>query len=222
MTLENYYLHAIEPYGERNPFDIELALNKLEEVVSSGYILSRRQRGDNKKSIGGWNGIDYISLCDYSKRNNPPYNNDERFKDYTAYTNYIKDSISLIISKKNIMAITPELKPPVACDFNRLKEMVTLGNHPTKRFSDYPDEVQVKDKISLKKIIGVTVPIDKLIDERCNYVYSKEEILRFLKDIKEILNYYHKKDSIYDLLTMTEIKGESDLEKVFTKLKDIN
>ena len=98
MTLDNYYLHAIEPYGERNPFDIELALDKLEKVISSGYILSRRQRGDTKKSIGGWNGIDYISLCDYSKRNNPPYNNDERFKDYTAYNNYIKDSVSLIKS----------------------------------------------------------------------------------------------------------------------------
>ena len=55
MTLENYYLHAIESYGERNPFDIELSLKKLEEVISSGYILSRHQRGDTKKSIGGWN-----------------------------------------------------------------------------------------------------------------------------------------------------------------------
>ena len=69
MTLENYYLHAIEPHGDRNPFDIELALNKLEKIVSSGYILSRRKIGDTQTHIGGWNGIDYISLCDYSKRN---------------------------------------------------------------------------------------------------------------------------------------------------------
>lgn len=222
MTLDNYYLHAIEPYGERNPFDIELALDKLEKVISSGYILSRRQRGDTKKSIGGWNGIDYISLCDYSKRNNPPYNNDERFKDYTAYNNYIKDSVSLIIPKRNIKPVTPELKPPVAYDWDRVKEMVVLGNHPTKRYSDYPDEIQVKDKINLKRLVGVTVPIDKLIDERCNYVYKTEEILKFLKDVKEILEYYHKNNIVYDLLTMIEIKDESDLEKVFTKLKDIN
>lgn len=217
MTLDNCYLHAIESSSKNNPFDIELTLNKLEEILSSGYILSRRQMGDTNTKIGGWNGIDYISLCDYSKRKNKPYTDDERLKDYTAYESYIKDSLSIIFPKKSIHAITPELKPPIAYDWKKVSEMVILGNHPTKRYSDYPDEVQVKSKISLKKSIGITIPIDKLIDERCNYTYSEQEILEFLKKIKQLLRKYNLQRSIYDLLTQQEIKNEKDLEKILIK-----
>ena len=214
MTLDNYYLHAIDSYGKYNPFDIELTLNKLEEILSSGYILSRRQMGDTNPRIGGWNGLDYISLCDYSRRNNKPYYND---KDYTAYELYIRTSLSFMFSKKSIKAIDTILKPPIENDTNKVCEMITLGNHPTKRYSDYPDEVQVKNKISLKKTEGITIPFDRLIDEDCNYVYSTEQIIEFLKKIKEVLNYYNIKKPIYDLLTQEEIKNEKDLEKILIR-----
>ena len=36
MTLDNCCLHAIDTYGKNNPFDIELTLIKLEEILSSG------------------------------------------------------------------------------------------------------------------------------------------------------------------------------------------
>ena len=217
MTLDNYYLHGIDTYGKNNPFDTELTLKKLEKIVSSGYISSRAKLGDNKS--GGWNGIHYISLCDYSKRNNKPYNNDERFINYTSYEDYIKESLSLLIPKKNTKIVVPELVEPI--EYERLGEMFILGNHPTKRFSDYPDEVQVKNKINLKRIEGITIPINRLIDEKCDYVYSNEQILKFLNEIKQILITHKLERPIYDLITQVELNNENDLNKVYTKLKDI-
>lgn len=222
MTLDNCCLHAIDTYGKNNPFDIELTLIKLEEILSSGYILSKKHIKNTNKRYAGWNGMDYISLCDYSRKNNSPYNNDENYKDYTSFEIYIRDSLSFIFSKDDIKTIDTVLKPPLEYNLKSISEMIELGNHPTKRFSDYPDEVQVKNKISLKKAIGITIPIDRLIDEDCNYTYSREQIIKFLNNTKELLHDYKMRKPIFDLLTMTEIKEDSDLEKVFTKLKDIS
>ena len=95
MTLNNYYLHAIESNGNVIPLDIQSTLNKLKKVLSTGYILSRRKMGYNSSNLG-WNGLDYISLCDYEKTANNPYKDNELLKNYNSFDHYIKCSLSLM------------------------------------------------------------------------------------------------------------------------------
>ena len=62
----------------------------LKQIVRDGALLSRKERGIFTSQ--GFNGIDYISLCDYNKRCNHPFGLDK----YTAYYGYIRSSLSLI------------------------------------------------------------------------------------------------------------------------------
>ena len=96
MKLNSYYLHAIDCQNG-NPFDGIHSIEVLKEILNSGELKSKRLRGITDKSSGGWNGLDYISLCDYRRRNNRPYGNDQFLKGYNAYETYIKESLSLIL-----------------------------------------------------------------------------------------------------------------------------
>lgn len=213
MQLADSYLHAID-CNTGKEFNYDKSLVVLEKILSSDSILSRRNLGDVDITKGGWNGIDHISLCDYSKKDLPPYENNKFYKGYTAYEVYIARSLSLILNKKNIEVVEPILMPPAVFDWNALEEMRYLGNHSIKRFSDMPDEVQVKDKISLDNLIGLTIPISYIIDKNDNDINSLKS---YLYKVKDLLEKYNKKTSIYDLSTSIELNNEYDIDMVLKK-----
>lgn len=216
VELKNFYLHAV--YGnDGEPFNREKSIQNLERILQSGYILSRRKMKDTDKSKGGWNGLDYISICDYSKKDAPPFENKKFYRGYTAYNMYISTSIALILKKQGIRAIIPTLMPPAVFDYESLQEMRYLGNHPTQRFSDLPDEVQVKNQITLSKMVGLTLPIHYMTKEIKEKTYTSEEILNVLRDVQELLRDYHREDPIYDLETQIELKGKEEIEYVLRK-----
>lgn len=211
MELENYYLHAIA-CNDGKPFNDENALIKMEQILKSNNILSRRLQGDVDTSRGGWNGLDYISLCDYSRRNAKPYKNKAFYKGYTAFASYISSSVSLVLNKEGLEVVKTELLPPAVFDWDSLEEMRYLGNHPTKRFSDMPDEVQVMDSISLSRIEGITIPLAYMINDRYGEVHSREMIVSFLKDLKSILKSYDKSIPFYDLSSSILLEEDSDVD----------
>lgn len=220
MELNNFYLHAIN-CNDGKDFDEKSTLVKLEEILKSGYILSRRKRGDLDPNKGGWNGFDYISLCDYAKKDAAPYENNSFYKEYTAYDSYIMTSLSLIIDKRWVRAITPTLMPSIIFDWNSMQEMRYIGIHCKERYTDLPDEVQVKNQITLNRLEGITVPLSYMVNEKRKRVFSVEEIKYFLNKTKELLKRYEREVPIYDLETMTQLDSDKTLTMVIEQNKRI-
>ena len=222
MKLDSYYLHAFDNHNGYS-FNGEKSLKKLEQILESGELKSKRLRGITDESYGGWNGLDYISLCDYRKRNNRPYENDEYLKDYTALEVYIKKSLSFLITRNKIQTIKTTLMFPIIFDWDSHFEMYRLGNSKDGRYSDLLDEVQVKDRISLSKVKGITIPIKYMItdhksiieEENKYYIkpYTTEEIIEYLNNIRDLLNFYKVSSKLYDIETQALLETEDDIEK---------
>ena len=223
MKLDSYYLHAIDSQNG-NPFNGEHSLEVLEEILTSGELKSKRERGITDDSYGGWNGLDYISLCDYRRRNNKPYENDKFLIGYNAFETYIKQSLSFILTKNKITAIKPQLVAPIIFDWDSHYTMYKLGNSTKGRFSDLPDEVHVKDRISFGRIKGMTIPVEYMITEHIpeykfkdyKYIppYTLEELINYLKTLKDILNNFNISNKLYDLESQTLLNTEDDVIKV--------
>ena len=228
MNLNSYYLHAIDCQNEK-PFDGKHSLEVLREILVSGELKSKRLRGITDKTYGGWNGIDYISLCDYRRKNNKPYDNDKYLKDYTAYETYIKRSISFILKKNKIKAIKPQLVAPIIFDWNSHYMMYELGNSTEGRYSDLLDEVQVKDRISFDRVKGMTIPIEYMLSEHTPVFMTKDfkyiepytipGIINFLKQVRELLKLYGVSSELYDLETQMQLKNDDDVVKVVEEIR---
>ena len=227
MKLNSYYLHAIDCQNG-NPFDGIHSIEVLKEILNSGELKSKRLRGITDKSSGGWNGLDYISLCDYRRRNNRPYGNDQFLKGYNAYETYIKESLSFILTKNKICTIKPRLVEPIIFDWDSHYIMYELGNSTEGRYSDLPDEVQVKDRISFDRIKGMTIPIEYMVTEhipefkskKYKYIppYTIEELVEYLKQLKDILSAYSVSNELYDLETQELLNNEDDVARVVERV----
>lgn len=206
MPLEEYYLYAINSNEES--FDFNQTLIKLDQIFNSGFILSRRNLGDININRGGWQGLDYISICDYSKKDN-----ESLLEGYTAYNTFIKNYLSIIISKEGINAITPELMPPAIFDWESIQNMKRLGNHSTRRYSDFPDELQVKDRISLNNFEGITLPLSIMINPEHCKKNTNEMIIKFLYEVKSLMLKHNLSKPIYDVDNIIELNNINDIEK---------
>ncbi len=229
MKLSSYYLHAIDCQND-NLFDGDRSLNTLKTILDSGELKSKRLRGITDKSYGGWNGLDYISLCDYRRKDNRPYDNDKFLKGYTSYEIYIKKSLSFILKKNKICAIKPKLVEPIIFDWDSHYIMYELGNSKFGRFSDLLDEVQVKDRISFDRIKGMTVPIEFMITEYKPFLksdndkimspYTIDELIKYLNEIKKMLKFYKISNELYDLETQTLLNNDDDIIEVVNGIKN--
>ena len=223
MKLNSYYLHAIDCQND-NPFDGNHSIEVLKEILDSGELKSKRLRGITDKSYGGWNGLDYISLCDFRRRNNKPYDNDQFLIGYNSYETYIKQSLSFLLKKNGINAIKPELVEPIIFDWESHYTMYKLGNSTEGRYSDLPDEVQVKDRISFDRIKGMTVPIEYMVTEHIpkikpvNYKYIRpyntKELIEYLNRVKDLLNQYELSSELYDVETQKLLDNEDTIAEL--------
>lgn len=180
MDFNLYYFYAISVISDREK-DFDKTIHVLKQILESGYVLSRRLQGNTNSKTNGWNGIDYISLCNYFERNATPYDNNPYYQGYNAYNTFISRSLSLIIDKKRIRAIKPKLVEPVIFDWESLEKMRILGN-ATQRFSDLPDEIQVKNRISLAKMVGITLPLCHMGHDEHTNTYYTDLVIHFLKN----------------------------------------
>ena len=96
---QEIYLHAINAYYEL--YYRRMIIKNLESILKDNALLSRRLQGFDSSS--GFNGMDYISLCDYQKR-------DLCHTDhpcYTSFDGYVKQSLSLVFPKSELSVINP-------------------------------------------------------------------------------------------------------------------
>ncbi|MBR2137742.1 MAG: hypothetical protein IJ966_00370 [Bacilli bacterium] len=145
------YLHGIST--QSSSFDFEKSLEKLREILRSEFLLSRRNLGLSEAQAG-FNGLDYISLCDYEKRTLENGSRDM----YNAYYAYIYNNLALAFPKNRFDVITPKYIDHALAGSKFGHYVMKKCGNSKKRYSDYPDEVQVRDKIDLDFLCGITYP----------------------------------------------------------------
>lgn len=145
------YLHGIST--QSSSFDFEKSLEKLREILRSEFLLSRRNLGLSEAQAG-FNGLDYISLCDYEKRTLENGSRDM----YNAYYAYIYNNLALAFPKNRFDVITPKYIDHALAGSKFGNYVMKKCGNSKKRYSDYPDEVQVRDKIDLDFLCGITYP----------------------------------------------------------------
>ena len=204
------YLHAI--YARSNTFDSITSLKILKQILKSNALLSSRLQ--NKKHIKPmFNGLDYISLCDYEKEDHSILDR------YNSYESYIKYSLSLIFPKDKIDAIIPTLVD-ISKGENYYYEMEKFGLSETIRYTDMADEVQVKDKISLDLMTGITLPLSKMTYELLNEEKNIYLILKEIEQIEKLLNKYNKLVPIYDIDSFESLDNEETVKYLVREYKN--
>lgn len=204
---ENICLHAIYAKSElcNGPIYEHNTLCTLEKILNSKALLSRRLQKNNDFTF--FNGLDYISLCDYSKRQ-------ERYLYQTnSYEGYIKHSLSMIFPKEKLDIIVPEMID-VFSEGNYFLNMRTLGLTSKQRYSDMADEVQVKDSISLELMTGITLPIDIMINKNFDTAKNITIILRHIEKIIKMLDKYNYNVPLYDITTFLPLDNESNVKEL--------
>ena len=204
------YLHAI--YARSNTFDSITSLKILKKILKSNALLSSRLQ--NKKHIKPmFNGFDYISLCDYEKKDCSILDR------YNSYEGYIKYSLSLIFPKDKIDAIIPTLVD-ISKGKNYYYEMEKFGLSETIRYTDMADEVQVKDRISLDLMTGITLPLSKMTYELLNEEKNTYLILKEIEQIEKLLNKYNKLVPIYDIDSFESLDNEETVKYLVREYKN--
>jgi hypothetical protein len=208
---KDIYLRGIgylPPYYYYDPKDQD---KLLESIFKEGSILSRRKLG--KQSNNGFGGVDYICLCDYELKD--VFN--EGRKRYNSYYQYICNSLSIAFKKGSIDVIKPTIIDNCTLSLDGYRCMKYLGEQ-LERYSDLPDEVQVKDEIPLDKMTGITFPTKTFID-----LYSirrKTKRLELLKEeinkLNELIYKYGYDVKVYDVETLNEMT-EDNIERLVLK-----
>ena len=184
---EKVYMHGLG----KNYSDLDGQINLLFEILETGALLSLSNQHINIPS--GYNGVDYISLCDYERRE--MYN---EFKVYNSYNLFIKKSIALCFPKESLDVIVPTYLNRK--DIRYKKNLYELLEDKNNQYSDLLDEVQVKDRIDLSLMSHITFPIEHYIE---TYKYSKNYMYVILmgkiNEIKSMMNYYNTNVDIFDI-----------------------
>ncbi len=216
------YLHGIGNHHS-NYYVPRLQDQLLMEILDSGVLKTKKELGVD---ICGFNGGDYISLCDYEKKD--IYNNQEYYNSFYAY---VLNSIALGFPKGQFEVIEPEVIERLYGEGVRANQymkhfeiMRELGLSEEARYTDLPDEVQHKGCLSLSYIDRITFPTETylaylMFRKPHKKIAKLEKEIRFIKDIIENYGY---NVPLVDIDTMEELTEESAYDigtRLLTKKK---
>ena len=207
---EKVYMHGINNYGFRE-------YKVLRQILSLGALLSIRNQGIKYSS--NFSGFDYISLCDYEKKECFIDNVPSEIGKYNGYYQYIIHNLSLSFRKNEIDAIIPKMVEYIG-NYERPYDKMKEYGLMKERYSDLADEVQVKDKVSLNHLEQVTFPTMSYFKD-CIYLSSNSRIKALTKEIKkieELLKEYNYNVPIYDIETK-KLMNEENIEQIVLSLK---
>ena len=209
-------LHAINAFHDT--YNSKETLCILRSILIDKALLSARLQ--KRDDTYGFNGPEYISLCDYEKRKlhhkGHPW--------YTAYDGYIKESLSLMFPKEKLALIYPKIIG--ICNKRRegIQLMTMLGESEDGRYSDMYDEVQVKDKIPIALMTGITLPLQKMRKPFQSEQKNIDMILEEIEKISELLIKYGYDVPIYDINTLSPLKKEENVKTLvrhYRKKRDL-
>lgn len=210
---KNIYLHAISSVPDDYYHSKETTKVLLKILKRRALLCTRLQR---KGSYGGFNGGNYVSLCDYEKRNK--YKN--YMGKYNAYHTYIRYSLSLAFPKDKIEVIKPKILDGIyAKDSKGFYEMERLGKSKKERYTDMPDEVQVRDSVSLEHLSLATFPVHLLKTSKGFTIDEKASIIMYeIEEIDRILSSYGFNIPIYDIDTLEELTSSSKVKMLIKNM----
>lgn len=184
--IKNSYAHTIRVSG----FSLD-DINILYKIFNCGYLLSRRALIQEKivvpnkiitEETSVYNGMDYISLCDMQKEHDF----------YSSYNMYVRNGLSLLFSH-GLKVIEPTVVNNVGRLFIDLDNMHNLGLKDA-RYTDLRDEVQVKDKLSLDYLIGLSLSKSVFLNCRNN-----DYLTAYLEMVREVIDEYKANLLVYNL-----------------------
>ena len=206
---KNVYMHSVNHGNFFSKRDIKT----VSYILADKNVLSRRMQGFQDGSI--FSGSDYISLCDYTKKD--CLNNGQ--KDYNSFYSYIRHGISIAFDKDALDnaydVVTPTLIEPIT--LKSLRYMRSLGEE-VERFTDLPDEVQIKDKISTDHILYFTYPCEEFFYSKV-FVRQESKRTKLLQEIKRFRKVLIDLDCvhpIYDIDTGI-LLDEEGVERILSK-----
>lgn len=203
------YLHAINSVPD-DYYHPDETNQKLLQILKRRALLSAKLQ--RKRSYGGFNGRDYVSLCDYAKRNNYK----SFMGKYNAYHTYVRYSLSLAFPKDKLSVIKPKVLDGIYIrDLKGYEEMEKLGKSKIRRCTDMPDEVQVKDKVSLDNLCATTFPLHLLKDCSNSSLDEQASIIMFeIEEIDKLLSRFGYDVPIYDIDTFEELTSTSTIKMI--------
>ena len=166
---------------------------KILQILKDGKIKSAAKR--NNINNRGFNEMDYISVCEYL--------GEDIYKDNpnNAFHKYILDNFCFIISDIDV-------EMPIfikdGATMNRFELIKLKNNNPDKRYSDIIDERQVKDEISLSKVIAIGIPYHPTMVDG----YIKLSSFTFMTP-KEYQEFVHKIESYAQGLGITIVDSSN-------------
>ena len=211
------YLHSVgylPPCYFYDPKDQEIILSR---ILDSGALLSLRQQGRIQEN--GFNGADLISLCDYDKR----FEYNGLRSKYNGYNQYAIESLSIVFDKEKVEQEVEIIKPELVNRLPNTMHGFTIMNdygNSGDSYSDLPDEVFVRDRLSLDGMTSLTFPtrvfnsLYMFRSKSKRIQLLKDEINR-LKDILDIRGYYNI--GIYDIESFDEMTDEFIERKICKK-----
>lgn len=204
------YLHAINSVPDDYYHPDETNKTLLQILKRRALLSTKLQR---RRPTGGFNGRDYVSLCDYDKRNDY-----KKFMGkYNAFYIYVRYSLSLAFPKDKISVIKPKVLDGVYVrDSKGYAEMEKIGKSKSeKRCTDMPDEVQVKDKVSLDNLCATTFPLHLLKGYGNSSIDELSSIIMFeIEEIDKLLSRFGYDVPIYDIDTFEELTSTSTIKMI--------
>lgn len=201
------YLHGISA-NEKGYYDALDTLRRLKRILKAKKLLCRRLQ--NQTYAYGFNGLDYISLCDYEKRHIAKRDTES----YNAFQAYVENSLSFAFPKKELEVITPIILDEICIDsLTGYEKMSRLGRNEPERYSDYPDEVQVRHKIFLSKCCGLTFPTDAFNKYRGSLEKKSNMVMYEIELIYELLQRYGYNLDIFDIHTLEKLDNSSAVKR---------
>ena len=209
---EKVYMHAIRCHD--NSFNEQVSV--FEKILSSGELLSHRLLKDNISY--GYNGYDYISLCDYERKNYYPSDS----LHYNSFNAYVRYGLSLAFDKEKVEAIKPKIILDAKYNKEGCKHMKELGLS-NERYTDYFDEVQVKDRLSLDGLEYVTFPTRSYIKKLLylTKIHKIDLLINERNKVKKLLELYNHNVDIYDIDSKL-LLDDDVVEKLVYKKIDID
>ena len=149
--MSKFYYHGVGNIM-CNPYISEKMIN----IIKSGGLKSKKFLNLNIR--GGYNGMDYVSVCKKEEKN--------LYEKYpiSAFYQYIHNKCCFIISDE-ISAIKTKYITEDEIDYDESKTrycclLELVQNNEGIRYSDMFDEYQVYESIDLEHILGIGLPLD--------------------------------------------------------------
>lgn len=185
----------------------------LEKILKSREVLSARLSGE--VCHYNFSGIDYISLCDYERRHCG-----KGFKNtYNGFYQYVVYDPSLMFPKNEFEVIEPIILDKMVVFYSNYRSMMRELGLEEERYTDLEDEVQVRDRISLDKLCGLTMPSREFVTLFGRVEANASKLYDEVRRYKELLIKYGYDVPIYDINTTKQIDSYDDACEVILSLK---